>query len=344
MIDVHAHAVLDMVLGAAGPHGPELWEEDGEQRFRVGGYTLCGVRYRGSLYMDVDVRLRAMDAAGIDFQVLSPNPLTYFHHIGADDAVAFCRRHNDAMAELVARHPDRLAGLASLPMQDPEAAATELERAVGQNGLLGPYVGTSFGRDLDDAVLDDLYALCSQLDAPWFYHPAPSGLDGPLLDTRLRRFDLDLILEFAYEETIAVATLIYGGVLRRHPRLDIVVSHGGGAAAAMYPKLRHAASRRPWSPGWLSEPGAFEAFFQRLWFDVHVGDEPSLELLRTRADPNHLVFGTNFGGWDSGVAHRLEPDLEAELDRNARRLLRLERRGPGAGTVGTSSAAASEDQ
>lgn len=325
MIDVHAHAVLEMVLGAAGEHGPELWEEDGEQRFRVGGYTLCGVRYRGSLYMDLDVRLAAMDDAGIDFQVLSPNPLTYFHHVGPSDAVSFCRRHNDAMAELVARRPDRLGGLASLPMQDPGAAAVELERAVRDNGLLGAYTGTDFGRDLDDPALDDLYELCADLDVPWFFHPAPSGIDGPLLDARLRRFDLDLILEFAYEETIAVATLIYGGVLRRHPELDVVISHGGGAAALMYPKLRHAAARRPWSPEWLREDGAFERLFQRLWFDVHVGDRESLDLLTARADRSRLVFGTNFGGWDSGVAHHPDAGLATELDANARRLLRLDR-------------------
>lgn len=325
MIDVHAHAVLEMVLGAAGEHGPELYEDDGEQRFRVGGYTLCGVRYRGSLYMDVDVRLAAMDAAGIDFQVLSPNPLTYFHHIGSDDAVAYCRRHNDAMAELVATHPDRLGGLACLPMQDLDAAEAELRRAVEEDGLLGVYTGTEFGRDLDDPALDDLYSLCADLGAPWFFHPAPSGIDGPLLDPRLRRFDLDLILEFAYEETIAVATLIYGGVLERHRTLDVVISHGGGAAAVMYPKLRYAASRRPWAPDWLKEEGAFERLFRRLWFDVHVGDSHSLDLLAARAAPDRLVFGTNFGGWDSGVAHRPDSGMAAQFDTNARRLLRLDR-------------------
>lgn len=324
MIDVHAHAVLEMVLGAAGEHGPELYEHDGEQRFRVGGYTLCGVRYRGSLYMDLEVRLQAMDRAGIDYQVLSPNPLTFFHHIAARDAVAFCRRHNDAMAELVARCPGRIGGLACLPMQDLEAAAGELRRAVEENGLLGVYTGTDFGRDLDDPALDELYALSADLGCPWFLHPAPSGIDGPLLDSRLRRFDLDLIVEFAYEETIAVAALIYGGVLARHPTLDVVISHGGGASALLYPKLRYAATRRPWAPDWLRQEGTFEELFERLWFDVHVGDDLSLELLTSRANASRLVFGTNFGGWDSGVAQHPDATQTARFDENSRRLLRLD--------------------
>src|SRR5919107_1772640 len=74
VIDVHAHAVLLMSLGAAGPAGPELGvSDDGTPFYRVGEYVLRGVRYEGSPFMDVDVRIAAMDAAGIDRQLLSPN-------------------------------------------------------------------------------------------------------------------------------------------------------------------------------------------------------------------------------------------------------------------------------
>ena len=94
-IDVHAHAVLDETMGAAGSHGPELTAES-PPRFRAGDYELIGVKYRGSAFMDPELRLQAMDTAGIDYQVLSPNPLTYFHFIDANDAQNFCRVHNDA--------------------------------------------------------------------------------------------------------------------------------------------------------------------------------------------------------------------------------------------------------
>ena len=115
MIDLHAHVVLDSVLGAAGHLGPEL--DDGDQAtgrppcFRVGSYTLVGVRYRDSPFMDLDRRLDAMDEAGIDLQVLSPNPLTYFSHVETEWADRFCRRHDDELAALVgpsARPPPRL--------------------------------------------------------------------------------------------------------------------------------------------------------------------------------------------------------------------------------------------
>lgn len=328
MIDVHAHAVFEMVMGAAGVHGPELYEVDGQPRFRVGGYELCNVAYRGSAFMEPSVRLAAMDAAGIDLQVLSPNPLTYFHFIDAPSAIAFCRRHNDVMAEVVAAHRGRLLGFATLPMQDVDAAVAELRRAVRDLGLLGGYVGTDFnGRSLDDPALDVLYETCQELDVPLFIHPQPAGIDGPPGDQRLRRFDLDLMLGFAYEETLAVATLIFGGVLHRHPALDVCLTHGGGASPFLYGRFKRAAGVRPWSEPWLRQEGAFERFFHRLWFDVHVHDEGSLALLAEKAGAHRLVFGTNFAGWDSGASagggHVDLGAVKEHVDANARKLLRL---------------------
>ncbi|MDA0824887.1 MAG: amidohydrolase family protein, partial [Proteobacteria bacterium] len=140
-IDVHAHAVLEETMGAAGRYGPELGRE-AAPRFRVGDYELHGVRYRGSAFMDIDLRLAAMDKAGLDFQALSPNPLTYFHFIERDPAIKFCQIHNDALAAAIAPHHARLAAFAAVPMQDINAAIEETERAVRELGMLGPYIGT----------------------------------------------------------------------------------------------------------------------------------------------------------------------------------------------------------
>ena len=108
--------------------------------------------------MEADIRVANMDVADIDFQVISPNPLTYFHHIEPDDALRFCREHNNALAEMVAPHPTRLAGFAALPMQDIGAACEELDRAVTDLDLLGGYIGTDLGRALNDPALDTFYA------------------------------------------------------------------------------------------------------------------------------------------------------------------------------------------
>lgn len=328
MIDLHAHVVLESVLGAAGPHGPELDEGDPDTGrlpcFRVGDYRLVGVRYRGSPFMDVEARLAAMDAAGIDLQVLSPNPLTFFAHVEADWADRFARRHNDELAVLVAGAPDRLAGLAQLPVQDPALAATELRRAVGELGLLGAYLPTDTGRDLDDPALDVLWAAATDLDVPVLLHPAPDGIGRPRRDERLARFDGDLWLGFLYEETLAVSALVLGGVLDRHPDLDVCVSHGGGATSWLAERMEHAARTRPWGPEALAEPGATTERLRRLWWDAHVGGPRALAALVATMGTDRIVGGTNLAGWDQSLdpSHGDEA-LAATFDANARRLLRL---------------------
>lgn len=328
LIDVHAHIVLEGSMGRAGDCGPEIGHHpDASPWFRVGNYRLDGVAYRGSLFTDVDMRLAAMDAAGIRVQALSPNPLTYLHFIDAAAAAGFCRAHNDSLAEVVAARPDRFVGLGALPMQDIEAACAELHRTVGELGLLGGYVGTDFGTPLDAPAMDALYESCVELDVPLFLHPTQSGIDGPLLDGRLRRWDLDLVLEYSLEEVLAAAALIFGGVVRRHPALDVCLSHGGGSLALVLSKLRKLAERRPASPEWLKPSGVFDRQLARLWFDCHVTGAAEFAFVTAALGTDRLVYGTNFGGWDRGTGPDVT-DLAPVLNANAARLLRLARRAP----------------
>jgi aminocarboxymuconate-semialdehyde decarboxylase len=330
VIDFHAHMVLAETMGAAGSFGPWLGkEDDGTPFFQISTtYKLRGVRYVDSPFMRVDLRLQRMRERGIDFQVVSPNPLTYFHFIPAREAIGFCEAHNDAMARAIAPHPDRLAGLAALPLQAPQAAAEELERAVKELGFMGAAFGTDAPLRLDDPALDVLYEKAVALDVPLYIHPGPAGIDGPKGDPALQRFDLDIISGFAAQETLAVATLIYGGVLDRHPRLDLCISHGGGATALMMGRMARGTRKRPWAPDYLRPEGAFEARLKRLWFDTHVEHPQVMALLSAAVGTDHLVYGTNFAGWDEpdagGAPSRHHAELDqALLSRNARRLLRV---------------------
>ena len=326
VIDVHAHVVLAETFGAAGALGPEMGGQDGDKPwFRVGDYRLDGVRYQGSPFMDPALRLARMDAAGIDFQILSPNPLTFLHFVEAGAARAFCRTHNDALAALLARHPERLAGFAALPAQDVGAAVEELNRAVTELGLLGGYIGTDMPHRLDAPEMDRLYEACVRLNVPLFIHPSPAGIDGPQGDPNLKDYDLDVVIGFAAQETLAVARLIYGGVLDRHPALDICLSHGGGSTGYLIGRMSMAARKRPWSPADLRPDGAFEERLARIWFDNHLNSDASLALLTSIIGTERLVFGTNFAGWDAPenlAAHRPGP----ELADNARRLLRADQK------------------
>lgn len=323
-IDIHAHAVLAESMHQAGHYGPELGDQTSDAPwFRVGDYRLEGVRYAGGPFMDLDLRLAAMDAAGLDFQVLSPNPLTYFHFIEKELADKFCHAHNQALAALVGKAPERVAAFATLPMQDVEAAIRALIFAVEELGFLGAYIGTDIGRPLNDPALDPFYEACVDLNVPLMMHPAPAGIDGPPGDPNLLQYDLDLLTGFAAQETIAVATLIYGGVLLRHPTLDICLSHAGGGVGALIGRLNRACVKRSWVPDALRHEGAFEESLQSLWFDTHVHDDRVLSLFRSLVGDSRLVLGTNFSGWDQHEL-KIEPDLMRCFTDNAKRLLRAD--------------------
>lgn len=320
LIDVHAHVVLDETLGTAGEAGPAIEEgAGGRPVFRVAEWRLEGVDYRGTAFTDAEVRVARMDEAGIGHQALTPNPLTWFHHVDGATATRYCRVHNSALAAHVAAAPDRLSGLAQLPAQDPEAAAVELQRSVGELGLRGGAMGTDPGVTLDDPVLDPIWRAAARLDVPVFLHPAPAGIDGPLIDARSRGHDFDLHGWFCHEETLAVVALVLGGVLDRHPDLDVCLPHGGGSMALLYPRLRHAVATRPAGSG---DPDDLDRGLARLWFDNHVGDRAACRLLEERVGTDRLVLGTNFAGWDDRGPELFGLDGE-QLTANARRLLRM---------------------
>ena len=132
------------------------------------------------LLLDVTAeRLSAMDEAGLDVQVLSLNAPGIQAEKDASAAVSRAKAVNDLLAETIAKNPDRFAGFAALPLQDPQAAAKELERAVQQLGLNGALVNAhTQGRYLDDPALRVLWEYASGLDVPLYLHPA-TGVDAP---------------------------------------------------------------------------------------------------------------------------------------------------------------------
>ncbi len=132
------------------------------------------------LLLDVTAeRLSAMDEAGLDVQVLSLNAPGIQAEKDASAAVSRAKAVNDLLAETIAKNPDRFAGFAALPLQDPQAAAKELERAVQQLGLRGALVNAhTQGRYLDDPALRVLWEYASGLDVPLYLHPA-TGVDAP---------------------------------------------------------------------------------------------------------------------------------------------------------------------
>lgn len=320
VIDLHAHIILEAGFGVASKFGPELGrDKDGVPFFRIGDYQMKPIEYRGTVFMETDMRLERMERDAIDLQMISPNPLTMFHQIPAETAIRFCQIHNDAMAKVVRDHPGKLLGAACLPMQDIDAAITELHRAVKELGLVAAYTGTHYPFALDDPRMDDFYRELVALDVPLFLHPASSGGDKGPEDERLNRFNLTILLGYPYEEMVACATLLFGGVFERHPDVDICISHGGGGLPYLFDRFVGMTQFGNWVPPSIQEHG-FQAMLQKLWFDAHVDGETAHNRLLEVVGADRLVYGTNFGGWDTPSA---ADEFAASLTPNAEKLLRL---------------------
>jgi aminocarboxymuconate-semialdehyde decarboxylase len=316
VIDIHSHLFFSELFGLAGDLGPRIDRRgDGTIALVTGGYSFP-MGKRTTIDTIPQRRIAELDAAGIEVQLVSGSPLWFFHHSTAEVAIRFSRAFNEALAQFAASSPARFKAIGVLPMQHPAASLAELERAVRELGVAGAMIGTDAWPRLDDPDLDELYSAFEELDVPLLVHSTIAGVDGPPPEKRFARFKNELTIALPFQETEAGLTLVFGGVLRRHPRLRVCLPHGAGTLPYLYGRLRAFMASLPDAPVTV---GQFEEDFGRLWFDTHVHGAGQLRLLTETVSRDRLVFGTNFGGWDTGSARDLD-GFDIDTDANARAL------------------------
>jgi aminocarboxymuconate-semialdehyde decarboxylase len=287
-IDVHSHFfpadVSDLGARTGDNRWPSLAIGDDGGRIVRGSETF---RVVAPTCWDVDRRVEAMDAAGVDVHVLSPVPVTLVYWAEAALAAEFCRGQNELLAAAVAHRPDRFEGFASVPLPYVDAAVVELERAVGELGLAGVEIGAQIaGRELDDVSLSPFFAAAEALDVPLFVHP----LDGGSGAIRRSGAPYDFGLGMLTDTAMAATALVFGGVLDAHPRLRIALAHGCGTFPWALPRLARSAS----APRGAPSHEAFLAQARRLWCDALVFEPEHLPVLLERFGPNHVVLGSDF--------------------------------------------------
>jgi len=194
-------------------------------------------------------RLKDMDNAGIDMQVLS---LTApgIEQFDINTAAKLAKQSNDALADIIGRHPDRFAGFAALPAKDPDAAVKELERAVKDLGLIGWKTHSNYG----DAYLDDkrfwpILAKAEELDVPVYLHPT-----APMI-TQLQTYGFALAgapFGFGIETSMVMMRLILSGVFDAFPKLKIILGHLGEGLPFILQRIDFPYVR----PHFKNDPGA----------------------------------------------------------------------------------------
>ena len=172
-------------------------------------------------------RLSDMDALGVDVQVVSPNGGFYQYANEPDTTALIARECNDEIAEMCAAHPDRFAGLATLPMQDVPAAVIELTRVMGM-GFKGVMVNDHVnGRTFDEPEFLPFWDAAERLDAVVFFHQA----NNTVVTGRIDRYHLDNSVGNLTERALTFGAIVGGGIIDRFPKLKILLGHAGGYTA-----------------------------------------------------------------------------------------------------------------
>ena len=294
-IDVHAHYIpadlVSTLKREAARYGVSLREPT------PACYALefpDGLRLRpffAKLVEEPARRMASMDASGIDRQILSTWMDILGFGLDADRGAAWHRLLNETLAGFVQRHSARFSMLASGYLPDASRAARELERGVRQLGALGGVAPTNVaGVNLGELPLDEYWAAAVELGVPVFLHPVQA-----VPTPRSRRFALNTIVQYTFDTTLAVGSLVSSGVLDRFPALALILAHGGGALPYLAGRFdcMHDRSDRP-AVGIVSAAPP-SAYLRRLYYDTLLHDAPALGFLSGRVGVDRLVIGTDDG-------------------------------------------------
>ncbi len=270
-IDVHAHCIV--------PKAAEIIEHPLEAP--------------GLLMDDTSTRIAAMDAQGIDVEVLSINP--YWYRAERDAAAELIRIQNETLVEFCAAGPDRFMAFATAALQYPELAAEQVEHAVKKLGYRGVGVaGSVAGQELANPKFHPFWAKCEELGVLVFMHPLgtrelePSGrLNGSGLLTNTIGNPL--------ETTIALSHLIFEGTLDRFPGLKICAAHGGGFLPSYANRSDAVIRTFPQRVGSLPKKNPTSYLRDgQLYFDTIVFTPEALRHLIAETGPDRIMIGTDF--------------------------------------------------
>jgi aminocarboxymuconate-semialdehyde decarboxylase len=323
-IDIHAHFVpeeyLRLMEADGEPYGVRLRPGPNGPLIAVGQVAIGPITPH---YHDLDLRLKAMDARGVTVHALSlMPPMVYW----ADGTLGMrlAKLVNNAMAEAGRLHPDRFVALATLPLQDPEAAVAEVERTVSQLSCRGIYLGTNIrGKELTDPSFVPVFERIHALNLPIFLHPL-----NVIGAQRLTNYYLHNLLGNPFDTAVAAANLIFSGLLDRFPKLQVCLPHAGGAFPYLIGRLNHGWKVRQECKTLKKPPSSY---LRRFTYDTISHAPESLDYLIKLVGVDRVMMGSDYCfdmGYDRPVkvvtALKLSrSDQEKILRGNAQRLLKL---------------------
>src|SRR5581483_5076866 len=280
------------------------------------------VRKLPAAYFDVNAKLAAMDATGIEWTALSindPGPEWF----GADGP-AVARIANDFIAGVARQHAGRFVGLCVLPLQDVRASLVELDRCVQQLGMKGILLYTNLaGRFPDEPEFRPLFARAEELDVPVLLHPAK-----PVTIEQVKGYEMTSSLGNMFDNTIALTRIIMSGLLDEFPKLKLVCPHLGGTLPYIIGRLDHQTQVLKRGPKYLKR--APSEYLRQVWFDIVSPLPLAMKFAYEFMGPDKLIFASDHPWVDPGFilglfkSLRLPESVERKiLFGNAKRLFKL---------------------
>ena len=273
----------------------------------------------------VEQRLRDMDKMGMDVQAISPSPFHFMYWLEPELATKMSRSINEHLASIVQAHPDRFVALAHVPLQAPDAAAEELQYCVTRLGFKGAEIGTNVVGAEVSRGRDQFWQKAQELDVVVFMHP-----NGFTQGDRLADHYFTNVIGNPLDTTVAVAHLVFDGVLERFPKLKLVAAHGGGYVAHYPARMDHVWGARVDARTVLKQTP--RRSLAKLYFDTIVFDREQLRHLVNLWGADHVLVGTDYPydmgmydprGFVGGCGFLKEADKAKIMGLNAARLLKI---------------------
>jgi aminocarboxymuconate-semialdehyde decarboxylase len=298
IVDAHCHVIVEEMTWQAVPENwrPAVRRENGRYRLAFRGRDISSVVGE---FTDVEEMLGAAAATGVDHLLLSPWISLVPTEAEAAEARKVCEVHNTALAAITAAHPGRVSAVGAVVLQDPQLAAGQVADLMA-SGLAGVEVPASVaGRYLGDDFFLPFWAAAEDSGALVFIHPTTRGFGVPALDG----YYLWNSVGNPMETAIAAAHMTMTGVLDRHPRLRVLLAHGGGALPVVRGRLRRAFAVRPEARARITSGP--DTALRRFYYDTVTHDHDLLADLARYAGPGQLLLGSD-RPFDMGTDHPVD--------------------------------------
>lgn len=288
-VDVHNHVLprelLEAIRARPRDFGVRVEERRGvETLVRDDGHSTPIY----AEFHDPDAKIESLDRRGLDLAVISVTPVVFFYWLEAEAGRTAARLANDGIARMVAAHPTRLRGMATLPMQNAEAALAELERAVRELGFRAVELGCRVrGELLSEPRFRPVLARAQELGVFVFAHPYLAGGLPPDLGC----YYLGNLAGLPFDTALLAAHLMFGGALEQLPELAFVLAHGGGHLPYQIGRLEHGYRVRAETRARTARSPA--ALLTRFHFDSLTHDSAALAFLVAKAGAARVVIGTD---------------------------------------------------